>query len=145
MQLASAPSSPKPDQVGIKLSPMLAECFFALASYAQHSIQRALGNTLSPPNNDDAGPSVTDLSQLPSHRLAELDVMLPKACEALVLVTQCIITITLGEAGSQPTKGSPSPEPKSEKSPTAYFNKCIDNRGVVESLIGKPLQCSYPN
>lgn len=57
--------------------------------------------------------------------------MLPKVCEVLVLVTQCIITITL-EADSTDISGL------SPASPKTYFNDArLDSRGVVESLIGK--------
>ncbi|KAJ7576878.1 spinocerebellar ataxia type 10 protein domain-containing protein [Mycena floridula] len=97
-----------------KLNPMLAGCFFGMSSYAQRALRRALGNNSSSP-------------------LAELDVMLPKVCEALVLVTQCIITVTLEDRDVTPDSASSA---ESAKSPKVYFNsQRLDNRSLAESSI----------
>ncbi|EGN96577.1 hypothetical protein SERLA73DRAFT_124416 [Serpula lacrymans var. lacrymans S7.3] len=67
-----------------QLCPMLSTRFFGLSTYARQSIKRALGSSLS-----DVSESRTEGPP------QELDLLLPKVCEALVLVTQCIVTITL--------------------------------------------------
>lgn len=57
--------------------------------------------------------------------------MLPKVCEALVLVAQCMITITL-----EPRSTAAAPTGSPPDSPKAYFNTTrMDNRGLLESLI----------
>lgn len=74
--------SPTPEllQIHVSLGPFLAKRFFTLSVYAQNAMQNSLG----PTNGSSSG-----------EPLKELDVMLPKVCEALVLVTQCITTIAL--------------------------------------------------
>jgi ataxin-10 len=66
----------------------------------------------------------------------ELDVMLPKVCEALVLVTQCIITVCL-EAEEQQTRLEEgiSTFVDFANMKEYYIQKKHDGYGVVESLI----------
>ncbi|KAI0084463.1 spinocerebellar ataxia type 10 protein domain-containing protein [Irpex rosettiformis] len=59
-----------------RLCEMTTTVFFSLGDYTQQSIQRALGS-------------------YKTQQLEELDLLLPKVCEALVLVTQCLISLTL--------------------------------------------------
>lgn len=68
----------------------------------------------------------------------ELDVMLPKACEALVIVTQCLITIAL-EAGEQKTRSDyPDIEASHKTNMKIYFNETrFQGQGLPESLIGE--------
>ncbi|PPQ90769.1 hypothetical protein CVT25_010158 [Psilocybe cyanescens] len=105
------------------LGSFLAKRFFTLSNYAQKAIHRSLG--MVPPSknkltsvedtqrerssSDSTSSSATSSAisspspVMPCDFPQELDVMLPKVCEALVLVTQCIITICL-EAEEQQTR-----------------------------------------
>lgn len=79
---------------------MLSEVFFGLSGYGQQAVRRALGPKASSGDTPMSPGGVnievsTPIDTEPPH---ELDLLLPKVCEALVLVTQCIITITLDEA-----------------------------------------------
>ncbi|KAH7929116.1 hypothetical protein BV22DRAFT_1003495 [Leucogyrophana mollusca] len=71
-----------------QLCPMTSGCFFELSTYAQSAIKQAIASEI--PDNADG----RDAHLVPK----ELDLLLPKVCEALVLVTQCIVTITLSSA-----------------------------------------------
>lgn len=63
---------------------------------------------------------------------SSLDVMLPKVSEALVLVTQCIVTITLESVDMD--AHAAVLEQKSQD----FFNEAtFANQGIVESLTGK--------
>lgn len=77
---------------------MLSGTFFTLTTYAQQAIRQALG----PRASDGPSSPFPEAVNVEVHLeavepLQELDMLLPKVCEALVLVTQCIITITLEE------------------------------------------------
>jgi ataxin-10 len=149
---------------------MLSTSFFAMSTYAQQAIQRALGPPTESgeahpvrrvstrrrrkssktgdqeestsvwfeesPNVSDAeelsGPTspgkcemTSELEQFP----AELDVLLPKVCEASVLITQCIVTIVLEEEEVDYGGG---------ENLKAGFNKAFseDGKGLIESLVG---------
>ena len=85
-----------------QLCQLIVEQFFSLADYTQQSIQRALGSykSRSAPLNSkiSGGASVhppTAATKSAAHPLEELDLLLPKVCEALVLVTQCLISLAL--------------------------------------------------
>ncbi|RDB23860.1 Ataxin-10 [Hypsizygus marmoreus] len=120
---ATSPATPGIIKVHAKLSPMLAQCFFDLSAYARKAVEKALG----PPDQRSAP---TDAQPPPP---AELDVMLPKVCEALVLVTQCIVTITL-EADQ--AKDHQTQDLTSEQDLKAFFNEAhSSDGGLVESLI----------
>jgi ataxin-10 len=118
------------------LSPMLANCFFELSTYACLAVERALAlpSTASDPSTaisvmDPEGAQEAAQSSPP----AELDVMLPKVCETLVLVTQCIVTVTLGADELEPTQERGT----SEYDLKTFFNERRSfNRGLVECLIG---------
>ncbi|KAI3600513.1 ataxin-10-like protein [Moniliophthora roreri] len=91
----SPSSSPKIPKTHMKLIPMLADCFTSLSAYAQNAIRRALRpspSEVESPTSATFNPSVGPP--------AELDIMLPKVCETLVLVTQCIVTIILVSRGT---------------------------------------------
>ncbi len=67
----------------------------------------------------------------------ELDVMLPKACEALVLVAQCIITISLEAEEQQARLDEGTSTYASFTNMKGYYaHKQHDGEGLVESLIG---------
>ncbi|KAH7907262.1 spinocerebellar ataxia type 10 protein domain-containing protein [Hygrophoropsis aurantiaca] len=69
-----------------QLCPMLSDRFLQFSTYAQSSILHAL-ESISTITTD--GP--LDAAAVPQ----QLDLLLPKVCEAIVLVTQCIVTVTL--------------------------------------------------
>ncbi|KAG5647901.1 hypothetical protein DXG03_007825 [Asterophora parasitica] len=135
IQLSSgAPVTPQTIKIHRNLSPLLATYFLDLSAYARKAVERALRPPASSASivevsesaSSDDDPSTPEAFQPP----AELDVMLPKVCEALVLVTQCVVTITL-EANSNWDR---SLEPNLK----AYFNgtRSSNGDGVVKSLIG---------
>ena len=70
--------------------------------------------------------------------LAELDARLPKVCEALVLITQCIVTISLEAEDQKMLLQEGRSTVTNFKNMKEYFNekKSSDNQGIVESLIG---------
>ena len=129
------------------LGHFLAKRFFSLSSYSQRSIARILETQPtttkrhSPSDSLLSASSTSTFFSLPPP--AELDARLPKVCEALVLITQCIVTISL-EAEEQTMlfreEGrSPSTNFKNMKE---YFNeKKFSDQGIVESLIG--LYCFF--
>ncbi|KAJ7880331.1 spinocerebellar ataxia type 10 protein domain-containing protein [Mycena olivaceomarginata] len=124
VRMSSIPTTPQGTPLYAKLRPMLAKAFFALSTYAQHSIRNSLGmsssNTASKPYS---APSTA--FEPPS----SLDVMLPKVSEALVLVTQCIVTITLESVDMD--AHAAVLEQKSQD----FFNEAtFANQGIVESL-----------
>jgi len=113
-----------------QLCPMLSETFLSLSSYAQEAIRRALG-----PKASD-GPSLSSLNieviSEPATPPHELDLLLPKVCEALVLVTQCIVSITLADEDDATVWiDNEGNELKT------LFNEAISERGegLVESLL----------
>lgn len=146
----------------------MAKRFFSLSEYAQNAMQRSLGMvpkakkvdiagddspmertssdsssssekspnlSPSPPTYAAAPATAASLSAFPQ----ELDVMLPKVCEALVLVTQCIVTICL-EAEEHQTRLE-----EGTSTYTAFTNmkgyyilKKHGDIGVIENLIGQP-------
>ncbi|KAG2011693.1 hypothetical protein CC2G_011781 [Coprinopsis cinerea AmutBmut pab1-1] len=90
-------------QTHVALGPFLAKRFFTLSNYAQKAMQRSLESSKSKKPSAPSGKSHSkddeaagsSSSSATAEPLSELDVMLPKVCEALVLVTQCITTISL--------------------------------------------------
>jgi len=74
--------SSHPHSIHKHLCVTLTSTFFELSTYAQGSIARALGPPPPSGSEDD-------------HVPRELDVLLPKVCEALVLVAQCLATMIL--------------------------------------------------
>ncbi|TFK39966.1 spinocerebellar ataxia type 10 protein domain-containing protein [Crucibulum laeve] len=154
IQLASnTPIKPETLRLHSSLGPFLAKCFFSLSAYAQRSIARALGSTpvttsntnhtssgLSDPHtSSDSRPQSAETAsstQASFSSPSELDVMLPKVCEALVLVTQCIVTIALDaeEIKSRQMEGGRSVDTNINMK--FYFNDArFSQQGLVESLI----------
>ncbi|KAK2463664.1 hypothetical protein APHAL10511_004415 [Amanita phalloides] len=96
------------------LSPLLATSFLSLSAYAQSAIDRSLGSTAT--------------GTIPS----ELDISLPRACEALVLLTQCMVTISLA-AEEQALHLS---DESSRTNLKNYLSEQQDEKqGIVESLV----------
>ncbi|KAJ6496780.1 spinocerebellar ataxia type 10 protein domain-containing protein [Mycena vulgaris] len=111
------PTTPQGTPIYAKLQPMLAKTFFSLSTYAQTSTQAHTA----PQTSADGASAVFEPP-------SSLDVMLPKVSEALVLVTQCIVTITLesSETGAHSGPGQNSKE---------FFNETRStDQGIVESL-----------
>lgn len=118
-------------QTHSNLSPMLSNIFFTLSAYAQQAIRRALGPSALSNNTSPVQLS----SDPPGPNPSELDVMLPKVCEALVLITQCIVTITLqAEEGRNIDSGFTATGPNWKD----FFSESRRaTQGFVETLIGK--------
>ncbi|KAK7687933.1 hypothetical protein QCA50_009152 [Cerrena zonata] len=143
------------------LTRLFVQEFFTLAAYAQNAICRSLGIdqtdarseplketsqslkdrafSFSPNGTDD------DDSSLRLFPMEELDLVLPKVCEALVLVTQCITSLTLHaaedkngnndkEAGTSPTVSLSPADSDSLKVYVANAHSAT-NMGFVESLL----------
>ncbi|KAJ7695081.1 spinocerebellar ataxia type 10 protein domain-containing protein, partial [Mycena rosella] len=122
------PTTPQGTPIYAKLQPMLANTFFSLSTYAQSSIRNSLGI---PPNTAPrpAPQPSPDVPRAAFEPPSSLDVMLPKVCEALVLVTQCIVTITLE---SSETDAHPGPGQNSQE----FFNETRSaDQGLVETLL----------
>jgi ataxin-10 len=108
--------------------PILTTEFLTLSTYTRTAINKSLGSSASA--GDNTADDVTS-----SESLRELDLLLPKVCEALVLVTQCLITMLLhleldgaDEAAANLLK--------------VHLNdsRATDGHGVPESLLGKHRQ-----
>jgi ataxin-10 len=97
---------------------MLSEIFLSLSSYSQSAITRAI-----PTNPEPLDGSIEPLQ--------ELDLLLPKTCEALVLTTQCIVKISL-LSEDQRTVDSSAVDLR------AIFRDAssTDGQGTAESIIG---------
>ncbi|KAG6813819.1 hypothetical protein H0H92_006763 [Tricholoma furcatifolium] len=117
-----------------KLSPMLATCFLDLSAYARRAVQRSIRPTNHSPTSPTTPVDETSSNDLSTFQPPqELDVMLPKVCEALVLVTQCMVTIVL-QADGEPADESNVASP--EHNLKAFFNETrSSDGGIVESLI----------
>ncbi|KAI0725847.1 spinocerebellar ataxia type 10 protein domain-containing protein [Fomitopsis betulina] len=100
---------------------MLINTFFALSAYAQSAIRRALGSADTPQTDPDAG----DHATAPK----ELDLLLPKVSEALVLVSQCLSTLALSEP-DQPTSSATG-----RVKTTLAMVRSSGDEGLVESLV----------
>ncbi|KAK6992602.1 Ataxin-10-like protein [Favolaschia claudopus] len=121
-RMSSVPTTPQGTPLYGKLRPMLAKTFFTLSTYAQHAIRTSLDIPASTPL-----PKATTSDLAPP---STLDVMLPKVSEALVLVTQCIVTITLESADEE------AYAVVLEQNSQDFFNEAtFADQGIVESLI----------
>jgi hypothetical protein len=80
--------------VRAELAPLFSVIFFKLSGYANEAIRKSLNL-----GSEKIDPEVPAGDSDDPGGLVELDVMLPKVCEALVLVTQCIVSITLPGQG----------------------------------------------
>lgn len=100
------------------MCPMLSEIFFSLSSYSQSAIARAIN----PTSSESLDGSI--------EHLQELDLLLPKTCEALVLATQCIVKISL-LSEDQRTVDSSAVDLR------AIFRDAssTDGQGIAESII----------
>ena len=151
-----ASRAPEIFKIHESLGHFLTKRFFSLSSYSQRSITRALGtpptttkgNSPSEPMENASIHSEPLLSAsststvFPLPPPAELDARLPKVREALVLITQCIVTISL-EAEEQRMLFQERRSPLTNfKDMKEYFNeKKSSDQGIVENLIG--LYCFF--
>lgn len=136
---------------GRSLFDVLTESFFALSKYAQDAIQRALGSGRTspprearsnpPPSTEVAEEEQPDAAPPP---LQNLDLLLPKVCEALVLVTQCLTTVALRAEEAAPAATRPGDTQSMHLSPKDLLVAATAERSgprLVESLIGAPFSC----
>ncbi|KAF9221388.1 hypothetical protein BS17DRAFT_797175 [Gyrodon lividus] len=84
--------SSHPSSVLVGMCPMLTACFFELSTFSQEVIRKATGKG-SVENANFDGPK----GGFPVPKI--FDLLLPKVCEALVLVTQCIVSVMLAFEG----------------------------------------------
>jgi ataxin-10 len=132
-------------QTHVSLGPFLAKRFFTLSNYAQTAMKRALGNSKSSSPSSPPKPSALHGNGEPSGASsssgareipAELDVMLPKVCEALVLATQCVTTIALEaeeQQGKQFQQGSIGTLSNMKD---FFIDVRYSSQGLVENLVG---------
>lgn len=69
--------------------------------------------------------------------LRNLDVMLPKTCEALVLVTQCMVTIAIEAEENAVHVGLEDDNSPTTNMKNYFIEARTSGAGVVESLIGE--------
>lgn len=144
---------------------LLVSTFFSLANYTQNAIRRALGpNNARTPALRDSGTErkpptcrgtaeaeERDTAQFPSDRpLQEIDLLLPKVCEALVLVTQCCISLALFSEDSRASSNyqTEADIPLNSLRVKDNINEAVspDGLGSVEALLGMyftPAMCAY--
>ncbi|PSS31029.1 hypothetical protein PHLCEN_2v2442 [Hermanssonia centrifuga] len=121
--------------------------------YTQQAIHEALGTDKAkiPPSEGHTNDKPTDGASRPSEDghpaaeprpLEELDLLLPKICEALVLVSQCLISLTLYSEERFSAAGTcAGKEPKLrrfEEHLKDYVNDSMSpaGEGSIECLIG---------
>ena len=80
----------------------------------------------------------------------ELDLLLPKVCEALVLVVQCLTSLTLQEEDKKGKEAETirlSASPVKTLNPKGYIvnaqSHSADDVGFIEALLGELLFCSF--
>ncbi|KDQ61580.1 hypothetical protein JAAARDRAFT_31036 [Jaapia argillacea MUCL 33604] len=115
--LQSPPSGALSTETIGGLTPFTISTFFTLSSYTQRAIEKFIGS----PSHDGQPAPVTTRN--------ELDLVLPKVCEALVLLSQCLVSVALQVAEH---RAAPQYE-----SVTALLDGKIsaEGQGLVESVI----------
>lgn len=103
---------------------MLTACFFELCSFSTQAIRTSMGTE----SVENAAALGGDLSSQ-----GALDLLLPKACEGLVLVTQCLVSVML-EFEENPTG-------KSEDGPSSFIRGAVSphDQDMAASAIGKSI------
>lgn len=120
---------------------MLTRAFFSLSRYAQISIHHSLGlddqsgqsGSISLTSNHTGSPETLSRS---FGSLKSVDVMLPKACEALVLVTQCMATIAIEAEENAVYLGLEDTNNPKTNMKNYLIEAQASDFGVVENLIG---------
>jgi ataxin-10 len=138
-------------KIHVSLGSFLAKRFFALSEYAQMAIHKSLGMTpyeSSRPSalwrSSDSSDSESELEGTfdKTSALQQNNLMLVKVCEGLVLVTQCIVTISLGsEMHREQIEGGDSTLENHVDLKDFFNRRKYQESGMVESLIGA-LFCS---
>jgi len=153
---SQTPIKPETLQIHTSLTPMLTRAFFSLSRYVQISIHHSLG--LDDINQSDRkrAESERSISLAPATNhtgsletmnqslgsLKNIDVMLPKACEALVLVTQCMVTIAI-EAEEDTTHPGREDAQNPKSNMMNYFIEAqTSGLGIVENIIGEHRLCA---
>lgn len=146
------------------LCDLLISCFFRLSLYAQQSIRRAVGiHVDEDPDGQDvpssagtdssravaaASTAEQDTAEAPPAPLQEVDLLLPKVCEALVLALQCLISLTLQSEETGKTvpgvsdaldlsRAEDGTKTQQQLKETVGGSVSSDGIGFVEVLIGK--------
>ena len=129
---------------------MLTETFLALSSYTQNAIQHSLASgdpTPARSENHRVSPDAQEQSDA-SPPLQNLDLLLPKVCEALVLVTECLTTVALRAEEAATDAGRPRISSAIETSANTSVSgqpspkdllvaaTASSGQGLVESLVG---------
>jgi len=128
---------------------MLTRAFFSLSRYAQISIHHSLGlDGQSGQSDPKRAESERSISLTSNHTgspetlsrsfgsLKSVDVMLPKACEALVLVTQCMATIAIEAEENAVYLGLEDTNNLKTNMKNYLIEAQASDFGVVENLIG---------
>lgn len=137
----TSPQSSSRSSIHAKVIPMLASCFTSLSSYAETAVRRALRPTPSELASPTSPISVNGISLSPDLSFtppAELDVMLPKVCEMLVLVTQCIVSIILASQRQQSDSDTPNTGSHVHETVQVFYNDHLSTStgvGVVEHIV----------
>ncbi|PFH51920.1 hypothetical protein AMATHDRAFT_74613 [Amanita thiersii Skay4041] len=117
-------------EVHLTLSPILAHSFLSLSSYSQSSISRSLKFSITSKSSHLPTSIMLIISDTTPD---ELDTLLPRVCEALVLLTQCLVTISLE---TEETGSGAFSEVGSKMNLKDFFNRQQYNgQNIVESLI----------
>jgi len=154
--MPQTPIKPETLQIHTSLTPMLTRAFFSLSRYAQISIRHSLGlddinqsdrkcagseRSISPaPATSNTGSPETLNHSLGS--LKNIDVMLPKACEALVLVTQCMVTIAIEAEEDTAHPGREDTRNPKSNMMNYFIEAQTSGLGIVENLIGEYHLCA---
>lgn len=128
----------------------LSGAFFSLTAYTQQAVRRALDSDKSRSSSEILGsPSGPDTARRDTDNtrdngpLRELDLLLPKVCESLVLVTQCLISLALFSEERRDRKdvapvGDRRPSSPGTADFKGYLNGASSSAGLgsIEALIG---------
>lgn len=127
---------------------MLTCILFNLFTYVQQSIQHFLGPPrvgLAEDIRNVAAPCPDDVAQAPYPTGQQLDPLLPKVCQAVVLVVQCLTTLILLEEESNSRHAEPRPaaakpviDSRLASDPKMYLSRATDATGarLIDMLIG---------
>ncbi|KAI9066956.1 hypothetical protein FKP32DRAFT_1644839 [Trametes sanguinea] len=120
---------------------VLTGAFLALSSYTQTAIEGALasGHTSPATESDVTASTGAEPQAVGLPPLQNLDLLLPKVCEALVLVTQCLTTVALRaeEAAATPNANAQVASESVYPSPKGMLVAATgpSGQGLVEGLI----------
>lgn len=110
---------------GCEFLPLLTAKIFELSRYACHSIRDTLESSTSVTTNS-AATIKHDPGETPP--LQRLDVLLPKVCQTIVLVTQCLCTLSLGNERILQSTAT--------RSKRHMIDATSQGTGLIERLIG---------